>query len=331
MAEPWEYVILVTDENLVVQGDPISIWSEMDITLKFNEPGAAIVTCPAEQWVLDQMVPGNRLVIIRQGVVVMAGPIEKWLLERSDDGENAGVGKLTINGSDDLALVAARVTYPDPAHTPDAQTLDNWVYTGNAELALYALVNTQAGPGALAARRIPHLTMGSPAGVGTSVTVKATRMQPLLDVGRLIGTAGGGLGFRTRQVGASILFEVYAPPDKSQSVRFSFGLGNLRYDGDQALGEGAATTRLTTNTADTPDQQYGVHYQVGDIVAVESFPGQQFVDIVRTVHLQVYATSGEVVAAYVGSQEASTDPVWVQVLRGIDERLGRVEMTVLPA
>jgi hypothetical protein len=390
MAEPWEYVILVTDENLVVQGDPISIWSEMDITLKFNEPGAAIVTCPAEQWVLDQMVPGNRLVIIRQGVVVMAGPIEKWLLERSDDGENAGVGKLTINGSDDLALVAARVTYPDPAHTPDAQTLDNWVYTGNAELALYALVNTQAGPGALAARRIPHLTMGSPAGVGTSVTVKATRMQPLLDVGRLIGTAGGGLGFRTRQVGASILFEVYAPPDKSQTVRFSFGLGNLRYvgyevsaptatavsvggqgdtgaatfmierttatelaswgryekhvardgtdtlvalqdDGDQALGEGAATTRLTTNTADTPDQQYGVHYQVGDIVAVESFPGQQFVDIVRTVHLQVYATSGEVVAAYVGSQEASTDPVWVQVLRGIDERLGRVEMTVLPA
>jgi hypothetical protein len=83
--------------------------------------------------------------------------------------------------------------------------------------------------------------------------------------------------------------------------------------------------------ADTPDQMFGDHYQLGDIVAVEPWPGQEFVDVVRTVHLQVHATTGEYVAATIGSQAASTDPKWVQRIREIDERLGRIERSVTPA
>jgi hypothetical protein len=384
-----DYTILITDKNLSVVGDPITVWESIDATLKFNEPDSSMFVVPAYDWIIAQVVAGNRCVLIRNGVILTAGPIEHWLRETSDDGENAGIGKLTIYFTSDLVWPAGRATYPDPAHTPDAQTVDNWTYTGNAETAIRTVVNLNAGPGALTARQVPMLALGTAAGVGTSVTVTADRMQPLMDLVRRIAELGGKLGVRTRQVGTQILFEVYAPQDKSGSVRFSKGLGNLRYagyevtapsctaaivggqgsgadsymierlnstetatwgrfeklvarpgtstvqslqdDGDSALAEGAATTRLAANTFDSPDQKFGVHYNVGDIVAVEAFPGQSFVDIIRTVHLQVYATAGEVVAATVGSQAASTDPMWVQRMREIDARVGKLERTVTPA
>jgi hypothetical protein len=87
---------------------------------------------------------------------------------------------------------------------------------------------------------------------------------------------------------------------------------------------------MTANVSDSPDQRFATHYRVGDVVSIEASPGQHIVDVVRTVHLQVYATSGEYVAATVGSQAATTDPIWVKKLREIDDRLGRVERSVTP-
>lgn len=386
---PADYVVQFTDKNLVVLGDPLVNWTSLDVTLRFNEPDSSLLVVPADPWITEQFVPGGRIVIIRNGQVLTAGPIEQVKHERSDDGDNAGVGKFTVTAASDLALVHARAVYPNPAQTPDTQTLDNWTFTGNAETALRTLVNTQAGPGALAARRVAQLVLGSVAGVGSSVAVKATRMQMLGDVARLIAEVGGNLGIRTRQVGNQIVYEVFAPTDKSGIARFGFALGNMRYvsyevsaptataaivggqgegsdrfmierintgeqstwgrfekfvgraggapaqslqdDGDAALAEGAATTRLTTNVADSEDVRFGTHYGIGDIVSVESQPGQQVTDIVRTVHLQIYATAGEYVSATVGNQSALTDPAWVRRMREIDDRVGRLERTVVPA
>jgi hypothetical protein len=389
VALPADYTVLITDKNLNVVGDPITCFTQLDITLRFNEPGASIITVPAHQWIVDQMVPSYRAVIIRNGIILMTGPLEGVLHEQADDGENGGVGMLTINSSDDLAWVAARCTYPNPAQTVAGQTSDNWTFTGNAEVGLRTLVDANAGPSALAARQVPKLKLGALASVGSNITVKATRMQPLLDLGRQMASLGGNIGFRTRQSGTDILFEVYQPTDRSGTVRFSFGLGNLKYrayklsapkvtaasvggqgagadramiertnatelaswgryeghvarpgssaaqalqdDGDQALADGAATVQLSANTADTPDQRFGIEYNLGDKVALETFAGQQYADIVRTVHIQVFATSGEIVSSTVGNQAANTDPAWVAKVREIDERLGRIEQTVMPA
>lgn len=384
-----QYLALITDKNLVVLGDPIVCWTSLDITLKFNEPDSAILIAPGYSWIIAQVAGGNRVVVLRNGEVLIAGPIETWKHERSDDGAQAGDGVLTINFADDFASIAARNVYPNPAQTVETQTSDNWTFSGNAELALRALVNTQAGPGALTVRQVPQLALGAVAGAGTSVNVTADRMQPLGDLAREIAITGGNLGFRTRQVGAQILFEVYASPDKSGTVRFGFGLGNLRYtsytvqaptatsvevggqgtgassfmaervntadqaawgrfeklvsrdgsspvqslhdDGDLELDNDASTTQVTTNVSDTPDQAYGVDYHLGDIVAVETWPGQQFTDVIRTVHFQVFATSGEYVAATIGSQGATTDPQWVQRTNAINQRLGQIERHVTPA
>lgn len=384
-----KYAIMITSPSLTVLGDPIVCWTQIDVTLRFNEPSSGFFVVPAFKFITDQVVGGSRVMLMRDSTLLLAGPIEKWLHEQSDDGENSGVGRLTVHFADDLALVVARVTYPNPTLTPEQQTTDEWTYSGNAETALRNLVNLNAGPGALVARRVPMLALGPVASVGSSVNVVAKRMQPLGDVARDIAFVGGNLGFRTWQASGQILFGVYAPVNKAGVVRFSFGLGNLKYrsyevtaptatavsvggqgsgsdaamiervnasqqsqwgrfekhvarpgssslqslqeDGDQELGNSAAQTRLAANTSDVPDQVFGTHYNVGDIVSIEAWPGTVVNDIVRTVHLQVSATAGEYVSATVGSQAATIDPEWVKRLREIDERLGRVERTTTPA
>lgn len=386
---PADYTILITDQNLQVVGDPITNWASIDITLRFNEPGSGLFTAPGHSWVREQMAPGNRVVVIRNKTILMAGPIEGWQHERSDDGDNAGDGILTVNFADDLAFVVARLAYPDPALTPETQVTDNWTFSGNAELALRALADGNAGPGALAPRRVPNLVLGTVAGVGTTVDARADRMEPLGDVMRRIAISGGGLGFRTTQIGSTIEFQVYDPPDVSDQVFFSFGLGNLKYvsyevkaptatttivggqgegsdrfviertndgaesawgrietlvnrpgsdpladlqeAGDQELNDKKETARLPSSTADTPFQRFGTHYDLGYRVSIETWPGSMITDIVATVHLQVWPTAGEVVAATVGSQAESSDPAWVQRLRAIDRRIGYLERNVMPA
>lgn len=384
-----DYTVLITDRDLNVVGDPIVCWISIDVTLRFNEPSSGLFVAPGYSWIRGQLTPGNRVVVIRDAAVLIAGPIEKWQYERSDDGDNAGDGQLTVNFGDDLALVVARLTYPDPALAPSAQVTDNWTFTGNAETAMRNLADGNAGPSALTARQVPQLALGTVAGVGTSITATAERMEPLGDVLRRIATAGGGLGFRTRQEGTQILFEVYQPADLSSQVVFGFGAGNLKYvsyevtaptataaiiggqgegadrfltervndggqsswgrmeklvnrpgndpladlqaAGDEALAEGAETARLPTSTADTPFQRYGVDYDLGAKVSVESWPGSMVSDIVVTVHLQVFPTAGEVVSATVGSQAETSDPAWLRRLRAMDQRVAYLERNVMPA
>lgn len=383
-----DYVVLITDKNLSYLGDPIMCWDELNVTLRWNEPGSGYVSTPAYPWILDMIGPGNRVVVMRNGSVLIAGPIEGWLHERSDNGENAGDGKIRVDFADDLAKVVAHLTYPNPAQTITTQSVDNWTFTGNAEVGLRSLVNLNAGPGALAARQVPGLVLGALASVGSSITVTAQRMQPLGDVARAMADTGGSLGFRTRQVGNQIQFQVYASADKSADVRFGFNLGNLAYsgyevkaptattvavggqgtgasafmvernntadettwgrfesfdsedgsqlvaalndEGDRALGEAAPTIRIATNVRDTVDQRYG-DYDLGDIVSVEVSDGVAVTDVIRTVNFQVQATAGEYVAATVGSQAATTDPVWAKLVSAIDARLGRLERIAVPA
>lgn len=384
-----EYVLLVTDQQLNVVADPIIDWIGIDVTLRWNEPDSSSFTAPALPWIRDAVMrPGRRIIAIREGKILTSGPVERWLWEQADNGDSAGNGKLTVNFAGDFAPIAAREVYPDPTQTAEGQTIDYWLYTGNGELSLRQLVDTQAGPGARPERRVPQLVLGPAVGIGTNVQVKADRMQHLGDLARSIAESAGGLGFRTRQVGQQIRFEVYTPPNKSHQVRFGFSIGNMRYrsvevtaptcttvlvggqgkgadsymitrtnvaeeaswgrfeklnaesgnatlpvlqdDGDKALAEGASTIRIATNVSDTPDQRFGEHYNLGDIVSLETEPGREISEVVRVVHLQVAAGAGEYVSATVGSQEASTDPAWARKLREIDERLSTVERNVTP-
>lgn len=383
--------LLVTDPNLAVVGDPIYCWDTVDCTLRHNAVGSGQFTAPGYDWIWQQLTPGNRIVVIRDGAIFMAGPWEKRLREQADDGANSGVGKITVDFADDLSLVVSRNAVPEPGKTLETQAVDFWTYSGNAELALRNLVNLNAGPGAQAARKVPMLQLGTLAGVGAAVSGKL-RLDQLGDGMRSIALAGGDLGFRTRHDMATnrIVFEVFQPRDLTNQVRFSFGLGNLRYlayeesaptattaivggqgdagsdkyltsrtntaaeavwgrretyvarpgsdppaelhaDADEELARGAPTARLQTSAWDTPDQRYGQHYGLGDRVSIEVAPGEQVSDLVRLVHLQAWASAGELVSAMVGTHDASTDPQWIYQLRQITRRVARLERTPTPS
>lgn len=250
-----EYTILVTDKDLNVLGDPIDGWTSLQATIRWKEPGSGQFVVPADKYIRDQLVPGCRIVILRrvlgQQHVLIAGPMEDKLRERADDGDKGGVGLLTVTFVDDMGWLAARLAWPNPALLPENQTTDYWIYTGNPEAGMIQLVNTQAGPGALAARRVPKLVVAPFSGIAGTGTIKlgATtdvdpreRLETLTDVLRRMATLGVGststyhpdsLGFRVRQTqqnGADVLlFEPVRARDLSGEVHFSFGRGNLKY------------------------------------------------------------------------------------------------------
>ncbi|MEU5111719.1 siphovirus ReqiPepy6 Gp37-like family protein [Streptomyces longwoodensis] len=221
--------LLVTDENLQVQGDPPE-WTSLDATLRFNEPGTGTVEMAAHPYVMAQLQPGRRLVVIRDQAVWMAGPMEvpqDWSWGVGNQGE-APPGVVTVNFTDDLALPAGYITWPAPASAWSAQPNTARTITAtNAETIIRTLINENCGPGARTDRRIPNFALAAAAGVGTTTSVN-TRFEGLLATCRRVALDGGGLGFRTRQTTSQILFEVYAPVDRTATARFSEGLGNLR-------------------------------------------------------------------------------------------------------
>lgn len=225
------YLVLVTNADLQVVGSPLDTWSTLDITLRFNEPGSGLMTIPADDYVRAQMQRGNRIVVARDDKYLIAGPIEKMLYERSDDQQNAGVGMLTVNWSDDLAKIAARTILPDPSLPPASQTGDTWTYTGGGEAALYQLVERVAGTLAPSWRQVPHLTVAPPTNVGTSITLTGQIQEFVGDVLRRGAAAAGDLCFTTVQLTNDkvVHFVVRAPRDLSGTVRFGFSQGNMRY------------------------------------------------------------------------------------------------------
>ncbi|WP_309049291.1 siphovirus ReqiPepy6 Gp37-like family protein [Streptomyces sp.] len=219
--------LLVTDRNLNFLGDPITGWTTLSVDLNFNQPASGSVTLPAYPAVMQLLQPGNRLVVLRDGEVWCAGPMEE---PQNYTWAQDGVGTVTVAFSDDLSRIAGYLTYPEPAKTFASQTTSSDVSRTfsavNAETVVRTLVSENCGPGALAGRRIEQLVLDDVAGIGSSITL-STRFEALLDACRTAAVTDG-LGFRTRQVGDQIRFGVYAPVDLTSTARFSADLGNLR-------------------------------------------------------------------------------------------------------
>ncbi|HEX8347258.1 MAG TPA: siphovirus ReqiPepy6 Gp37-like family protein, partial [Actinoplanes sp.] len=184
--------------------------------------------------------PDNRVVVRRAlddgtgTTIEMAGPIElpENGYQAARDG-SGGLGTLTVKFADDLVVLADRLVYPDPAAASTAQTTTTrYVITAqNPENALRALVNLNAGPGALTARRVPGLVLGPDNNLMPGVTVSTSfdRAMVLTDALREVARLPGGLGlgFRIVQVGGTLQFDVFQPQDLSNEIVFSRSMGNI--------------------------------------------------------------------------------------------------------
>ncbi|NYV72992.1 siphovirus ReqiPepy6 Gp37-like family protein [Streptomyces sp. UH6] len=323
---------LVTDRNLQALG-ALHGWTETEVTLNFNAPASGSLTIPARPEVMALLQPGHRVVMIRDKQVWSAGPLEVPVDYDWSADQNPGDGTVTVHWSDDLAVVAGRITWPVPGSGWTSQLGFTWrqINATNAETIIRTLVNENAGPGALTVRRVPGLVLGSVAGVGTSTTVR-TRFEALLDVCRNVAAAGGGLGFRTRQVGAQILFEVYQPADLTDTARFSKGLGNLR---SLSLQTGAprATHALVAGT-ETEGSTSRTFVERADTAAAATWwRVEQYLDGGAPNNLQgELAAAGDAELAETAEQvELSTTTVDTPTLRaGVDYGLGDRVTVALP-
>lgn len=204
----------------------VADYTSLTVIPRHNAVGAYTMEISADSDKTGLLVEGNGLIIrTAAGETVMSGPIRTVDWQRSSS--DGGSGKLTVSGVDDTELLARHTCWPNPTAAIGSQTAPVYKIAGVvAETAMRQLVNLNAGPGALTARRNPLLTLAADAGRGPAVTRQVNQFDNLLTVLADIA-APAGLGFRVAQTGTALEFRVYAPVDRTQTARFSFRLGNL--------------------------------------------------------------------------------------------------------
>jgi Siphovirus ReqiPepy6 Gp37-like protein len=202
-----------------------STFALLELVPRFNRPGAWRLVVPAGPVLRSRLVPGNGVLILRDGVTLLSGPILR--VKRAREQGRPVPGMLEVSGSDDYVWIESRVAYPvptQPANNQGAAAYDT--RSGVAETVIKAYVSANAGAGALAVRQVPGLVIAPDTVLGSSVSGSA-RFDALGDLVRGLATAGGGLGVRVVQVGTSLQVQVYEPVDRSGTAVFGDSVGNL--------------------------------------------------------------------------------------------------------
>jgi hypothetical protein len=221
------------DGNLASVG-PLT-WTRADFTVRHNKVGAWTVTLAStpSNWDIVDTVTDLGVVIDWNGVYRFTGYVETFNPAKSVDDSGQVTETITLSGADDLGLIANREAYPAPASVWASQTVSGSdAQTGHCETVIKHFVNVNCGPGALAARQVPHLSIGTDLTRGGTVSYTARFGDgidlAIMDIVRLLVASGGPLGVSVTQSGTSLVFDCYTPRDLSQTAWFSFGLGNLR-------------------------------------------------------------------------------------------------------
>jgi len=218
------FQVLVRDASLRTVGQ-VSDYTALTVVPRFNAVGAFTLTISEDSPQAALLVEGNGLLVRKDTVQLMSGPIRSVDWSKSSDSGASGV--LTVSGVDDITVLAETTCWPDPTAAIGSQTDSVYKISAvAAETAMRALVNLNIGPGAQSARKVAGLTLGTDLGRGGSITRQVNQFDSLLtNLQDIAKTAN--LGFRVVQVGTALQFQVYEPTDRSATAKFSFGLGNL--------------------------------------------------------------------------------------------------------
>lgn len=245
-----EYTIAITNAaGTTVLADPIGAgnpatgepgWRTISLKPRHNVVGYGEFNMLATPAVLAAVSTLEaRVVVLREPdgggspVVPMCGPIESQPQDYDAERDGDRNGLITVRFADDTANLADMLCYPNPAQAATGQTTTAryQISAVNPETAIRNLVNLNAGPGALTARRVPGLTLDTAAGlypattISTSFTRDAVLTDALRECSRLAG--GLGVGYRIAQVGAAKKFQTFGPRDLSGAIVFSRDLGNV--------------------------------------------------------------------------------------------------------
>lgn len=262
--------VQVRNSSLAIIG-VVDDFTSLTIAPRFNAVGGYVLNISADSAKANLLVPGNGLVIRRGSTVLMSGPIREPNWASGD-----GSGTLTVNGVDDMAVLAGATCWPNPTAVFGSQTDSVYKISGVvAETAMRSLVNLNIGPGAQTARKISNLTLATDCLHGASTTKQVNQFDNLLTTLQDIAKTAG-LGFRVIQVGSNLQFQVYEPANLSASAKFSFNLGNLT-DAAYSVTAPTCTKAVVVAGGSTSPRVVSVTTR-----ADPAFPGpwiEQFVDL----------------------------------------------------
>jgi hypothetical protein len=193
-------------------------YKTLDAHLLFNDVGKWILTGTAQY--LDDLIWGGPAVgieIVRNGVSILTGCKKHIKVNRDRSG-----GIIEASGGDDNQYLKARLAYPVPSGPPyTSSAYDS--QSGLAEAIIKHYVSYNVGPNATVQRQVPGLSIEPDYARGTVIPANA-RFDVLLTLLQSLALQGGDLGFKI----VKGIFSIYQPADKSQTIRFSFDLGNLQ-------------------------------------------------------------------------------------------------------
>ena len=184
--------------------------------LRESGVGTWILSLPAENPVVQRVVEGWGVMVRDQYGVTFSGPVTK--ISTTYDNTKT----VEIAGVTDMVVLSDRVTYPDPANGPGAQSVAYYKDAGAAGAVISRLVNRNCGPGAIAARRTRgFLVPASTAGTATSIN---TRLKPVIEEVAKLAKAGG-LAVDVLQDGVTLKLVQRPVRDLSRAVRLSRDTG----------------------------------------------------------------------------------------------------------
>ncbi|MHC3450755.1 siphovirus ReqiPepy6 Gp37-like family protein [Streptomyces prasinus] len=203
----------------------VADYTNLTVVPRHNAIGAMTMEISADSPSAPLLVEGNGLIVkTPTGETVLSGPIRTpdWSRSESD----SGAGRLTVGAVSDDEVLARYTCWPSPTAAIGSQTASVYkINVAAAETGMRNLVNLNAGPGSLASRRNPLLTLATNGVRGGALVREVNQFDNLLTVLQDIAEAAG-LGFRVIQVGTGLQFQVFQPTVQA-AARFSFGLGNL--------------------------------------------------------------------------------------------------------
>lgn len=271
-----------------------------------NQVGFCELTFDDDSDDLDKIEAGSRVVLLRDGVPKLAGPIVQ------QSGSKSG-GDVVVRAEDDFR-VFRNLGWPNPSAAIDAQTSEYRRYTGPTETVVkqaIAELNTMLSLGLTV---VPSIGLGADQRVEIRFHPLVDKLVPLLDAGNLCLTVSDGgivdvhegtlfprtltpdsgvLGdykwtttapLNTRVVvggegeGTERLFQQFIDADREnewgfiaavfKDSRMAQGVTDLSPDGAEALAEGAPTVAITTDLLENSWFRWGL-YELGDRLRVE--------------------------------------------------------------
>lgn len=303
----------------------IDDYTNLTVIPRYNAIGSFVLEISADSGKANLLAEGNGLIIrTADGTLVDSGPIRTvdWSRSKGD----AGAGRLTVGGVSDTEMLARYTCWPAPGSVIGSQADAVYKISGAvAETAMRTLVNLNAGPGALAARKNPLLTLATNGNRGPTITRQLNQFDGLLAVLTDIANAAG-LGFRVVQVGSGLQFQVYEPTDRSGTARFAFRLGNLT-DANYTTTPPTCTRAVVVAGGQASPRQCKT-YDRADAL----FPGlviEQFVDLtsVDTASVDLVAqmdqAAEEALTSGAGQGSLAISPIDIPQLRyGRDYQVG---------